>query len=61
VNICLASQIAIATPPVCLEAAKDYQVKINFQRYNKSITPSASILVDSVSIKKTIKINLHLY
>lgn len=43
------SQIAIASPPVCLEANKDYKVKINFQSYNKSISPSASILVDSVS------------
>lgn len=52
VNVCLVSQIAITSPPVCLEANKDYKVKINFQRYNnKTLNPSASILVDSVSIK----------
>lgn len=43
------SRFAIATPPVCLEAKKEYKVKINFQRYNnKTINPSASILVDSL-------------
>lgn len=51
VNVYLASQIAITSPPVCLEANKDYKVKIKIQRYNnKTINPSASILVDSVSI-----------
>lgn len=46
----LGSNVAIASPPVCLEANKDYKVKLNFQRYkNQTVTPSASILVDSVS------------
>jgi len=44
------SRFAIATPPVCLEAKKEYKVKINFQKYNnRTINPSASILVDSVN------------
>lgn len=52
-NVFLDSRFAIASPPVCLEAKKEYKVKINFQRYNnRTINPSASILVDSVSKKK---------
>ncbi|XP_050439565.1 laminin subunit beta-1-like [Adelges cooleyi] len=44
-----ASQVVIASPPVCLEATKDYKIRINFQRTNnKTQNPSASILVDSL-------------
>lgn len=51
-NVFSDSRFAIASPPVCLEAKKEYKVKINFQRYNnRTINPSASILVDSVSKK----------
>lgn len=50
-----ASRTAVASPPVCLEETKDYQIKINFQRYNKTISPSASILVDSVVLIPSIE------
>jgi coxsackievirus/adenovirus receptor len=37
-------------PPVCLEAGKQYRIRLEFKRYESEVeTPTASVLVDSVS------------
>lgn len=45
----------VAYPPVCLEPNKQYKLKNHFKQYNTGHeTPSAHILVDSVSIQYVI-------
>lgn len=37
-------------PPVCLEAGKQYRIRLEFKAYESEVeTPTASVLVDSVS------------
>lgn len=56
INWFLVSKYATTLPPVCLEANKKYKTKIHFQRFDKTqLDPSASILVDSVSILEELK------
>lgn len=37
-------------PPACLEAGQRYKIRLEFKRYDNQVeTPTASVLVDSVS------------
>ncbi|XP_063219684.1 laminin subunit beta-1 isoform X2 [Bacillus rossius redtenbacheri] len=38
-------------PPVCLEAGKNYKIRLEFKHYRDQVdTPSASVLIDSVAL-----------
>lgn len=46
----LRSRSVVVQPSICLEAGKRYNILLQFRKFNNHIdTPSASILVDSVS------------
>lgn len=50
-HVCLDSIQAIVDPPFCLEANQKYVLRIEFSRFggNQNV-PTASILIDSVSV-----------
>jgi hypothetical protein len=49
---CLGARSATAYPPACLEAGKMYKVVLQFRRHDPQIdSPTAAILVDSVSVQ----------
>ena len=42
---------AVVTPAVCLEAGKQYNLRLEFRSYDSSQdTPSASVLIDSITV-----------
>lgn len=55
-NLIPGDRSAVVRPPACLEAGKTYHIKLSFKKYDKEgDKPTASILVDSVSINILIK------
>lgn len=57
------SRNSVAQPTVCLEKGKQYNVILQFRKFNSHMdTPTASILIDSVSmILRIHKINVQIY
>lgn len=54
--LCTGARSVAVFPPVCLEAGQPYKIRLEFKRYDSQIeTPTASVLVDSVSYYKHTK------